>query len=310
MKPRPVTIINTIHDTSTAAKRTSFHIALAVGLLGTITVSTILLLQGGISLARLRYFIDIGLHPFHITSGIVFILGLLALITFIIVSIGIIKVNKTLVTIADVLLGICSIGLITITIYSFLSITSGKLPASVRDAINKELDQTYFSISPENNIIVENTPKMSRIEKQYLCCGLSIPDKDYQNRQPSMFGSLIPSSSIATGGGGGRGRASSTQRNTAAASTILLPISCCNEKYRSPNNLCVDMFANDTNILDRYNMKGCYDIVGVYKFERIKNQGLTTVIAAGIAVISCIALAAVIRLLGEGYQIVPLQAML
>jgi hypothetical protein len=69
------------------------------------------------------------------------------------------------------------------------------------------------------------------------------------------------------------------------------------------------MFANNTNPLDRYNMKGCYDVVGVYKFERIRNQGFTTVIAACFAVISFIALAAVIRLLGEGYQIVPIRAM-
>ena len=306
MKPRPVTVINTIHEASIPTKRTLFHIALTVALVGAVAVSTILLLQGGVSLGRLRYFTDIGLHPLYITSGSVFLLGLLALITSIIITIGIIKVNKTFATIAAVLLGICSIGLIAITIRSFLTITSGKLPASIRDVINKELDQTIFIITPETNIIVENTPKMARIERQYRCCGLTVSDKDYQNRQPSMFGSLIPSSSSGTGGGGGKGR-TSTQRNT-PTSTVLLPISCCNEKYRSPENLCVDMYANNTNMLDRYNTKGCYDIVGVYKFERIRNQGFTTVIAAGIAVISCIALVAVIRLLSEGYQIVPLRA--
>jgi hypothetical protein len=308
MKSQPVTI-TTINGTSTPAKRTLFRIALSVALVGTMAVSTILIVQGGFALGRLRSFVDIGLYPFYLTSVLVFIIGLLSLIAFIILTIGLIKLNRTLAAIAAVLLGICSIGLIAISICSFLTITSGELPASINNVITKELDQTQYSVSPENNIIVENTHQMAKLEKQYRCCGLSIPLNDYGNRQPSIFGSLTPSSSSGSGGSSGRGRGSSTQRNTAAfGSAVPLPISCCNEKFRSADNLCVDMFANYTSPLNRYNTKGCYDIVRLYKYERVKYQGFTTIIAACLAVISCIALAAVIRLLGEGYQIVPLRA--
>jgi hypothetical protein len=43
------------------------------------------------------------------------------------------------------------------------------------------------------------------------------------------------------------------------------------------------------------------------KIQHIRQQGFITIVAACLAVISCIALAAVIRLLAEGYQVVPLR---
>jgi len=308
MKSRPV-IIGTTTGTSTPAKRTLFRIALAVAIVGTIAVSTILILQGGFALNRLRYFIDIGLHPLHITSVLLLLFGLLALLTFIILIVGLVKVNKTFAVIAAGLLGVCSLGLIAFSIWSFLTITSGQLPASINSTIVKELDQTQYSVSTGNNIIVENTNKMARLEKQHRCCGLTDPIEDYRSRLPAMFGSLNPSSSSSGGSGNTRVRTTTTQRNTASfGSTVQLPISCCHEKYRSPDNLCVDMFANYTNPLNRYNTDGCYAVVARHKFERIQRQGFTTVVAACLAVVSCIALAAVVRLLGEGYQIVPLRA--
>lgn len=306
MKSRPVTITIT-NGASTPAKRTLFRIALVVALVGMIVTSTILILHGGFTLGRLRYFVDVGLHPLHLTSGVILLLGLLSLGAFIILTIGLTKMNRTFATVAAVLIGICSIALIATSIWSFLTITGGKLPASISSALMKELDQTQYSVSTGNNIIVENTMKMARLEKQHACCGLTDPIDDYRSRQPSIFGSLNPSSS--SGNVNNRGRTSSTQRNAAAFGlAVQLPISCCNEKYRSNDNLCVDMFANNTNPLNRYNTVGCYGIIARHKFDRIQKQGFTTVVAACLAVLSSIALAAVIRLLGEGYQIVPLRA--
>jgi hypothetical protein len=308
MKSRPVTIATT-NGTSTPAKRTLFRIALSVAMIGTIAVSTILFLQGGLALGHLRYFVDIGLHPLHVTSALLLVFGLLSLLTFIILTIGIVKVNKTFATIAAGLLAACSLGLIAFSIWSFLTITSGQLPASINSTIAKELDQTQYSVGTGNNVVLENTHKMARLEKQHHCCGLTDPIEDYRSRQPSAFGSLNPSSSSSSSSGSGRGRTSSTQRNSASyGSSVQLPISCCNEKYRSAENLCIDMFGNNTNAINRYNTDGCYAIVARHKFERIQRQGFTTVVAACLAVISCIALAAVVQLLGEGYQIVPLRA--
>ncbi|CAF0754937.1 unnamed protein product [Adineta steineri] len=308
MKSRPVAIA-TINGTSTPAKRTLFRIALTVALVGSISVSAILLLNSGFALARLRYFIDIGLHPLHITSAILMLFGILSLATFIILTIGVVKVNKTLAIIAAILLGCCSIGLIIFSIWSFLTITSGHLPASINTTIVTELDQTQYSVGTGNNIIIENTNKMARLEKQHQCCGLNDPLEDYRSRQPSAFGSLNPTPASSGGSGNSRSKTTSTQRNAATfGSSVQLPISCCNEKYRSADNLCIDMFANNTSPLNRYNTDGCYAVVARHKFERIQRQGFTTVVAACLAVISCIALAAVVRLLGEGYQIVPLRA--
>ncbi|CAF0992115.1 unnamed protein product [Rotaria sp. Silwood1] len=305
MKSRPV-IVATTNGTSTPAKRTLFRIALAVAMVGTIAVSTILILHGALALSHLQYFIDIGLHPRHLTSVLVLIFGLLSLSTFIILTIGLLKVNKTFAVIAAVLLGICSLGLIAISIWSFLTITSGQLPASINNAIVKELDKTNYTVSIGNDIIIVNSDTMARLEKQHHCCGLTDPIEDYRSRQPAMFGSLNPSSS--SGSSPGKGRASATQRNTATfGSSVHLPISCCNEKYRDENNMCIDMFGNNTSPINRYNTVGCYAVVARHKFERIQRQGFATVIAACLAVISCIALAAVVRLLGEGYQIVPLR---
>jgi len=305
MKSRPVTITNT-NGTSTPAKRTLFRIALAVAMVGTIAVSTLLILQGGLAFGRLRHFVDIGLHPLHMTSALLVLFGLLSLITFIILTIGLVEVNKTLAIIAAVLLGICSLGLIAFCISSFLTISSGHLAASINSTIVKELDQTQFS-GPVNNLIVENTQKMARLERQHQCCGLTDPIDDYRNRQLTQYGSLNPSSSSSGTGGGGRGRGTTTQRGAAYGVVLPLPISCCNEKYRSAENVCTDMFQNNTMPINRYNTEGCYLVVARYKFERIQKQGFTTVLAACLAVISCIALAAVIQLLGEGYQIVPLR---
>ncbi|CAF1062286.1 unnamed protein product [Adineta ricciae] len=308
MKSGPVTITS-MNATSTPARRTLFRIALVVALSGTIAVSTILILHGGIAFGRLRYFVDIGQHPLHITGALLLFFGLLSLVTFIIISVGIVKVNKTLAVLAAVLIGVCSLGLIAFSIWSFLALTSGQLPASINNTIVKELDETRFSYGVGNTLIVDNTNKMARLEKQYRCCGLADPIDDYRSRQQSSFGSLNPSSSSSGGSGGGaRSRTTSTQRNSAASNLpVLLPISCCNKKYLSADNLCVDMFGNNTSPINRYYTNGCYPVVARYKFERIQRQGFTTIVAACLAVISCIALAAVVRLLGEGYQVIPLR---
>lgn len=288
---------------STPAKRTLFRIALTVALIGTMAVSTILILHGGLALGRQRYFVDIGLHPLHVTSTFLLVLGLLSLLTFIILTVGVVKVNRKLAVLAAGLLAVCSLGLIGCSVWSFVTITSGQLPASINNTIANELNQTQYSIGTSNNIIVDNTATMARLEKQHGCCGLMDPIEDYRSRQPASFGSLNPSPPPPASS---RGRPTSTQRGP-SATAVILPISCCNEKYRSADNLCIDMFGNNTGPLNRYNTGGCYATVAHYKFERIQRQGFTTVVAATIAVISCIALAAVVRLMSEGYQIVPLR---
>ena len=304
MKSRPVTI-DSVNGVSTPAKRTLFRVALTVALVGTVSLSTVLILQGGIALGRLRYFVDVGLHPLHITSTLLLVFGVLSLLAFVLLTIGIVKVNKVLATVAAILLGVCSIGLIAFSVWSFLTMLNRQLSFSIDNAIVKELDQTQFAVSTGNNFIIENTQKMARVEKQYRCCGRTEPLEEYRSRQPSIFGTLNPS----TPSGSGRGRTTSTQRNTAAfGSSIALPISCCHESFRSTDNLCMDMFGNNTNPLNRYNTDGCSNIVFRYKFDRLQKQGFTTIIAACLAVISCIALTVVIRLLGEGYQIIPLRA--
>lgn len=304
MKSRPVIVAST-NGTSTPAKRTLFRIALTVAIIGIVATAIILLLHGGLALTRLRYFVDIGLHPRHLTALTLVFFGVLALLTFLILIVGLIKVNRSLAVAAALLLGICSLGLIAFSIWSFLTITSGQLPASINTTIVKELDQTQYKVSTGNDLIIENTPKMAKLEKQHQCCGLLDPIDDYRSRQPAGYGSLNPSSS--SGGGQGRGRGSATQRNTAASSlSIALPISCCNENYRSEDNLCIDKFGNNTSPIHRYNTAGCYAVVARHKFERIQREGFASVVAACLAVISCIALAAVVRLMGEGYQILPL----
>ena len=312
MKARPVTVANTA-GTSTPAKRTLFRIALAVAMVGTVSVSTILILHGAAALGRLRYLVDVGLHPLHITSSFVLLFGLLALLALIILTVGLVKVNRTFVVIAAGLLSVCSLGLVAFSIWSFLTITSGHLPASINSTIVRELDRTQYSVATGNNVIIDNTAKMARLEKQHRCCGLNNPTEEYRSRYSLISGSLNPIASAsatpsASGSGSNRGRTSTTQRNpTGFGSAVYLPISCCNEKYRSEENLCIDMFGNNTNLLSRYNTDGCYAIVARHKFERIKKQGFTTIVAASLAVISCIALAAVVRLLNEGYQILPLR---
>jgi hypothetical protein len=302
MITRPVTITAPPKEPSTAAKRTLFRVALTVAMGGSVAVSTILFLQGGLALGQLRYFIDIGLHPLHVTSALLLVFGLLPISTFIILTLGLIKVNRKFALIAAGLLAACSFGLITFSIWSFVTISSGQLPSSINNTLIKELDQTQYKVSG-GNIIIENTNTMAKLEKQHQCCGLINPIEDYQVRQPSFFGGA-PSNS----GGNNRGRTTTTQRNLAIyGSSIPLPISCCNEKYRSVDNSCIDISGKNIDPSDRYNLEGCYAIITREKFQRIQQQGFTTIIAACLAVISCIALAAVLRLLAEGYQVVPLR---
>lgn len=306
MKSPPVTISLT-NGASTPAKRILFRVALVVALVGIMATSTILILHGGFALSRLRYFVDIGLYPLRLTSGLILLLGLLSLITFIILTLGLAKMNQIFVIIAAVLVGICSVALIVTSIWSFLTITRSQLPESIKRVLVNELDQTQYSFSADNNLIVENTPKMARLEKQHACCGLLHPIDEYQARIPPIFASLSPSSS--RGSANNRGKMSSTQRSTATFGTVVqLPISCLNEMYRSKDGLLTDILANNTNPLNLYNTEGCYKVIVQHKYDRIQKQGFTTVVAACLAVISCIALAAVVRLLGEGYQIVALRA--
>jgi len=297
MTSRPV-VITIPSETSITAKRTLFRVALCVAMGGSVIVSTILFLHGGLALGHLRYFIDIGQHPLHVTSVLLLVFGFLSILTFIILAIGLINVNRTYAIIAAGLLVICSLGLIVFSIWSFATLANDQLPKSINNTLVKELDQTQYSITAGNHIIVDNTNKMARLEKQHQCCGLSDPIEDYRSRQPSMFGS-------SSSGGNTKGRTTNSQKNP---SSVLLPISCCNEKYRSnENNLCSDMYGNITNPLNRYNTEGCYTIIAQEKFQRIQRQGFITIVAACLAVISCIALAAVIRLLAEGHRVVPLR---
>lgn len=296
---RPVIIATPSTALTTTAKRTLFRVSLCVAMFGSVIVSAILLLQGGLALGHLRYFIDIGQHPLHITSAFLLAFGLLAILVFILLAVGIIQINRQLAIIAAGLLLICSLGLIVFSVWSFVTLASGQLPKSINNTLIKELDQTQYTIAAGNNLIVDNTLKMARLEKQHQCCGLTDPVEDYRTRQPSAFGSASSSSNV-------KGRPMS---NPKTASSVLLPISCCNEKYRSnDNNLCLDIYGNNSNPLNRYNTEGCYLAISREKFQRIQQQGFTTVVAGSLAVISCIALAAVIRLLGEGHQVVPLRS--
>ncbi|CAF0952565.1 unnamed protein product [Rotaria sordida] len=299
----PVITITTPNETSTKTKRILFRIVLCIAMFGSVIVSAILFLQGGLVLGHLRYFIDIGQHPLHITSIFLLIFGLLSILTFIILTIGLINIKRNFAIIALGLLIICSLGLIAFSIWSFITISNEQLSKSINNDLIKELDQTQYNITSGNNIIVNNTPKMARLEKQHQCCGLIDPIEDYQSRQSSIVRTTISTS------GNTKGRTSSFQKNPSTSSlSILLPISCCNEKYRSnDNNLCVDTYGNTANPLSRYNTEGCYFIINREKFQRIQQQGFITIVSACLAVISCISLAAVIRLLTEGYQVVPLR---
>lgn len=306
MIPRPVIIAAPANtENAKPIKRTLFRTALVVAMVGSVLVSSILLLQGGLALGHLQYFIDVGQHPLHITSALLVFLGLLTLSTFIILTISLMKMNRKLTIIAGGILVVCSVSLIAFSIWSFVTVTTGSLPASISNALTKELDQTQYTVATGNHLIVDNTNKMARLEKQHQCCGLNDPVEDYRSRQPSIFGAVSSPTTAASNKGS---RTTSTQRNAPAhgASSPVLPISCCNEKYRSADNLCVDMFNNNSNPLSRYNTDGCYSVIAREKFERIQRQGFTTVVSAGLAMISTIALAAVIRLLGEGYQVAPL----
>lgn len=305
MIPRPATIV-VPNETSTTTKRNLFRIALMVAMIGSVIVSAILFLQGGLALGHLRYMVDIGQHPLHITSAILIVFGLLSISTFIILAIGLIKVKRNLAIIAAGLLILCSVGLIIFSLWSFITISTDQLPKSINDSLIKELDQTTFILHTGNNITIDNTLKMARLEKQHQCCGLADPIDDYQSRQPAHIRSVIAAS--ASGGGATKGRTTPNPRNpSASAPPVLLPISCCNEKYRSnENNLCSDVYGNSTNPLNRYNTEGCFSVIAREKSRRIQQQGFITVVTSCLAVISCIALAAVIKLLNEGYQVVPL----
>ena len=303
MTAKPVTVTST-NGVSIPAERTLFRIALTVAMIGIVAVSTILILHSGLALHRLRYFLDVGLYSLRLTSAILLIFGLLSLSTFIILTIGLAKRNKTSSILAAVLLSMCTLGLITFSIWPFLTVRSGQLPASINSTIVEELDQTQYKAAAGNTIIVENTSKMAKLEKQHHCCGLTDPIEDYRRRQSATFKSLNPSSYIRSSYG--RGRTPMRQNPTIFEGSVQLPISCCNESRRSDDNLCINMFGNKTNSINPYNTAGCYAVVTLYKFERIQQQGFTTVIAACLAVISCFALVAVIRLMGGGYQIISL----
>lgn len=301
MIQRPV-IITTPAETSTTAKRTIFRIALSVAMVGSIIVSAILFLQGGLALGHLRYFIDIGQHPLHLTSVLLIVFGLLSLSTFIILTIGLIQVKRNFAIIAAGLLALCALGLIAFSVWSFMTISGDQLSKSINNTLITELDQTQYHA---NNNTVENTVKMARLEKQHHCCGHTDAIEDYQSQSRQNVNTRPTSPS----GANTKGRTTALQKNPpTSAPSILLPISCCNEKYRSnENNLCTDTYGNTTNPLSRYNTEGCYVVITREKFQRIQQQGFVTIVAGCLAVISCIALAAVIRLLTEGYQVVPLR---
>ena len=111
--------------------------------------STILLIQGGLALGHLRYFIDIGQYPLHITS--VF----LTILVFILLTFGLIRTDRSLATIAAGLLALCSLGLIVFSIWSFVTLASGHLPRSTNNTLVKELDQTQYTTTAGNNLVVD-----------------------------------------------------------------------------------------------------------------------------------------------------------
>jgi ABC-type multidrug transport system fused ATPase/permease subunit len=298
IQPRPVTIVIPATKTSTAAKRILFRASLCIAMFGSVIVSAILFLQGGLALGHLRYFVDIGQHPLHITSTFVLIFGLLSILTFIILTIGLIKVNRTFAIIAAGLLAICSVGLLIFSIWSFATLASEKLSQSINNDLIQELNQTQYN-NTAGHVVVENTVKMARLEKQHQCCGLVDAVEEYRSRQPTTFGSSSSSSGSTRGRPGGPPKGSSP--------SILLPISCCIEIYRFNESSCLDLYGNASEPSRRYYNEGCSTIIFQDKVPRIQQQGFTTMVAATLAVISCIALAAVIRLLGEGYQVVPLR---
>lgn len=306
MKARPVTMINT-NSTSTPAKRILLRIALIIALLGTVAVSSSLLLKGGSDLLRSKDFLDVGLHSLRWSSIFLTSLGLISSITFLLLLIGTLKVNKIILLTAAFSLAFCSLALITLSVWSFLTIASESLSTSINRTIVEELDQTQFSYGTGNNVIVQNTQIMSQLEKQHHCCGLTNSVEEYRNRQNAWLtvnnGPSSSSSNINTNSN--RARGSSTQRNSATFGSIIhLPISCCNEAYRS-TDLCIDIFGNASDPITRYNTKGCYGFIVQDKYHRIERQGFLTIITACVSVISCIALAAVVRILNEGYQILP-----
>ncbi|CAF2009719.1 unnamed protein product [Rotaria magnacalcarata] len=308
MIPRPIMITTTNTETSTATKRTLFRIALCIAMIGSVIVSALLCVQSGLSIGRIRHFIDIGQFPLPITSALLVFFALLSVLTFIILTIGLIKVKRNFAIIAAGLLIICSLGLITFSIWSFLTISGEQLQKSINDTLVKELDQTQYILYSGNNITIDNTVKMARLEKQHQCCGLTDPIEDYLSRQPSNIRSAVAAAAAASASSGSKGRTTQNQKNpSTSGSPILLPISCCNEKYRSnENNLCLDVYGNNSNPINRYNTEGCLAVIAREKFQRVQKQGFRIIVAACLAVISCIALAAVIRLLNEGYQVVPL----
>ncbi|UJR08421.1 hypothetical protein I4U23_012691 [Adineta vaga] len=310
MISHPVTVTSVPNTEATAvARRTLFHIALWVAMAGSILVSVTLFLHAGLALGHLRYFVDIGHHPLHITSAFLLAFGFLSILAFISLNIGLINMNRMFTLIAAGLLIFCSLSLILFTIWSFVTLSSGQLPRSINNTLVKELDQTQYNIVAGNHINVDNTLKMARLEKQHQCCGLSDPIEDYRSRHPSFYASPSSSSSSSSSGGNTKGKITNSQKNPSQSGTIpLLPISCCNEKYRSnQNNLCLDVYGNASNPTSRYNMDGCYAVIAKEKLQRIQQQGFITIIAASLAVVSCVALAAVIKLLGEGFRVVPLR---
>ncbi|CAF5033825.1 unnamed protein product, partial [Rotaria magnacalcarata] len=191
MIPRPIMITTTNTETSTATKRTLFRIALCIAMIGSVIVSALLCVQSGLSIGRIRHFIDIGQFPLPITSALLVFFALLSVLTFIILTIGLIKVKRNFAIIAAGLLIICSLGLITFSIWSFLTISGEQLQKSINDTLVKELDQTQYILYSGNNITIDNTVKMARLEKQHQCCGLTDPIEDYLSRQPSNIRSAV-----------------------------------------------------------------------------------------------------------------------
>ncbi|CAF0946467.1 unnamed protein product [Didymodactylos carnosus] len=306
MKTRPIPSVST-----SPIKRSLLQTALAVAVLSSIATGVILLVQGSLQLAKLKYFVDVGHYPLHITSVLLILFGFLTSVTLITLVVALVRLSKLLAIVSVCSLALCSIGLICLSIYSFISISNDTLPTSINNTLIRELNQTRYNLNRDAIVNVENTDLMAKLEKQYECCGAADSIKDYRSRQPTNIqapsGGAGERSTAATGG---RGRTSSTtQRNV--QSVVLLPISCCNEKYRTSDGICADNNDGGSvsgNVsLSKYNLVGCFAKITKSKYERIQRQGFTTVIGACLAVVACIGLAAAIRLLAEGYQIVPVR---
>lgn len=285
------------------AKRFLYRVALIVAINGSILLSGILFVQGYSSLIHLRQFYDLAGPPIRLSSILLIAIGLISVIILVLLIVGFVQVHRISTLIASCLSIGCSFGLIAFTLWSVLSLKSTDLSDSMTQVITKELESTQHTFLPAHQVHVENSKTMALLEKQYQCCGLIDPIDDYRARNGNN-GPTLSSTSTSVNVKPGR-TTNNPKTATQSVPTVSLPISCCNEKFRTNENQCVDPSASNNNVTSRYNTVGCLGVILRSKVEHIKQQTVKTIIATCLSVINSISLAAVIRLLAQVYQIEP-----